>query len=107
MTRPKSERQSFGALLGRAFHIKLSLSKSMLFGTNKLPRVGRWKDDEVSLYDREVRILREHASIQIKNLRHCRTFKTPITEVNITATIYCIIPGEVIALGIPAVQISE
>ena len=31
MTRPKSERQSFGALLGRAFHIKLSLSKSMLF----------------------------------------------------------------------------
>ena len=31
MTRPKSERQSFGALLGRAFHIKLSLSKSMPF----------------------------------------------------------------------------
>ena len=31
MTRPKSKRQDFGALLGRVFHIKLSLSKSMLF----------------------------------------------------------------------------
>ena len=32
MTRPKSKRQDFGALLERVFHIKLSLSKSMLFG---------------------------------------------------------------------------
>lgn len=35
MTRPKSKRQSFGALLGRVFHIKLSLSKSMLFDMKK------------------------------------------------------------------------
>ena len=34
MTRPKSKRQDFGALLGRVFHIKLSLSKSMLFGAD-------------------------------------------------------------------------
>ena len=33
MTRPKSKRQDFGALLERVFHIKLSLSKSMLFDT--------------------------------------------------------------------------
>lgn len=31
MTRPKSKRQGFGALLGRVFHIILSLSKSMPF----------------------------------------------------------------------------
>lgn len=29
--RPKSKRQRFGALLGRAFHMELSLSKGMLF----------------------------------------------------------------------------
>ena len=33
MTRPKSKRQDFGALLERVFHIKLSLPKSMLFDT--------------------------------------------------------------------------
>lgn len=36
MTRPKSKRQGFGALLGRVFHTKLSLSKSMLFGIGVL-----------------------------------------------------------------------
>ena len=30
-TRPKSKRQRFGALLGRAFHMELSLSKGMPF----------------------------------------------------------------------------
>lgn len=35
MTRPKSKRQGFGALLGRVFHTKLSLSKSMLISMVK------------------------------------------------------------------------
>ena len=35
MTRPKSKRQGFGALLGRAFHMELSLSKGMLFDMKK------------------------------------------------------------------------
>ena len=39
MTRPKSKRQDFGALLERVFHIKLSLSKSMLYGKH----IGRGK----------------------------------------------------------------
>ena len=34
MTRPKSKRQDFGALLGRVFHTKLSLSKSILFDSS-------------------------------------------------------------------------
>ena len=32
MTRPKSERRCFGALLGRVFHVQFSPSKGMLFG---------------------------------------------------------------------------
>lgn len=32
MTRPKSERLCFGALLGRVFHVHFNLSKGMLFG---------------------------------------------------------------------------
>ena len=31
MTRPKSERRCFGALLGRVFHVQFSLSKGMPF----------------------------------------------------------------------------
>ena len=34
MTRPKSERQIIGTLLGRVFHIDYYLSKGMLFGAN-------------------------------------------------------------------------
>ncbi len=32
MTRPKSERRCFGALLRRVFHVQFNLSKSMPFG---------------------------------------------------------------------------
>ena len=35
VARPKSKRQRFGALLGRAFHMELSLSKGMLFDMKK------------------------------------------------------------------------
>jgi len=35
MTRPKSERQSFGALLGRAFHIKLEMSRNVQSGNTQ------------------------------------------------------------------------
>jgi len=31
MTRPKSERRCFGALLGRVFHVQFTLSKGMPF----------------------------------------------------------------------------
>lgn len=33
MTRPKSERRCFGALLGRVFHVHFNLSKGMLIDT--------------------------------------------------------------------------
>ena len=36
MTRPKSERRCFGALLGRVFHVQFSPSKGMLFGIGVL-----------------------------------------------------------------------
>ena len=35
VARPKSKRQRFGALLGRAFHMGLSLSKGMLFDSGE------------------------------------------------------------------------
>lgn len=35
MTRPKSERQIIGTLLGRVFHIDYYLSKGMLFDMKK------------------------------------------------------------------------
>ena len=35
MTRPKSERQIIGTLLGRVFHMQFSLSKGMLFDMKK------------------------------------------------------------------------
>ena len=36
MTRPKSERRSFGTLLERVFHVQFNLSKGMLFDPQKL-----------------------------------------------------------------------
>ena len=40
MTRPKSERQIIGTLLGRVFHIDYYLSKGMLYGKHSIPCSG-------------------------------------------------------------------